>query len=68
MSCYGGVRCLVAVLSSLVSPARPLLTLFLPTMGEAGLLVRILAQALREPKSCLFSCAWEFVTLLFSQK
>ena len=65
MSCCRGVPCIGATLASRVSPARPLLTLLLPAVREAGLLVHILAQVLQEPKSCLFSCAWEFVTPLF---
>lgn len=58
----------MAMRSPLVSPAGPLLTFFLPAMGEAGLLVHVLARALQEPKSCFFSYAWEFVTLRFSPK
>lgn len=50
-----------------LSPARLLPPPFLPGMGEAGFLGDVLAQALQEPKSCLFSCAWGFVALLFPQ-
>lgn len=64
-SCYGGVLCPVAVLSSPVSPARPLLTL--PSHSRRGVFAG--AQTCKGSAGGHFcSCVWEFVTLPFSQE